>query len=461
MMWRHLGLVRAFSAAGLMAGTIGLGAWTSACAQSAKTGAGEPSSRPVEVATETVDLLKASQAGDLSVAARGQGQDHVRLSIQNKSNRRLNVIIPPGLVAANLIGQGAGGGGAGRGGGLQNMGLGSISNREGGFGDFQAAGEAGLRSVNAALDRPTRGLAVPVGETIELSVPAVCLDFGKPAPTGRVKLTLMDVDDFSNDPRVRRALRSLATLGTSHGVAQAVMWNLRDDLSFEAMFEQTGKVLNPAEVLLAKRFVDMLDSSSEGELIDAGMLAADRILVRLRGEGKLAGEASRIASQLEGMRIMGLPARLVKDDNPPAAGHPSLLLDVLLTQAKVGETHGKILVSSSTLDGGYSPLGRLELRENSSASVIDGAGMAKTLGQTVAAAFVTVKTAKKTTTSTTIRVTNRLPFSISSLVLRAGASAGSPPVAFEALGVGPMRSMLLPVQAAGASLVERVELNGL
>lgn len=460
MMRRHLGLVRAFSAAGFMAGIMGIGAGPSVQAQAPEATAAEPTSRPVEVATETVDLLRASQAGDLAVVARGQGQDHVRLSIQNKSNRRLNVILPPGLVAANLVGQGAGGGGAAGRGGLQSMGLGSISNRDGGFGDFQAAPQVGLRSVAAVEDRPTRGLAVPVGETIELSLPAVCLDFGKPAPTGRVKLTLMDVDDFSNDPRVRRALRGLATLGTSQGVAQAVMWNLRDDLSFEAMFEQSGKYLNPSEVVLAKRFIEALDSTSDSELVDSGLLARDRILVRLRGEGKLASEASRIASQLDGMRIMGLPARLVNNELP-AVGAPSLLLDVLLTEAKVGETRGKIMVSSQTMDQGFASIGRLDFRENSSASVIDGAGLAKTLGQTVAAAFVTVKTAKKTTTSTTVRVSNRLPFTIASLVLRAGSSAGSPPVAYDALGVGPQRSMLLPVQAAGASLVERVELNGL
>ncbi len=459
MMRRHLGLVRAFSAAGLMAGMMGMGALATAQTPTTRSTAAEPTSRPVDVATETVDLLKASQAGDLAVVARGQGQDHVRLSIQNTSKRRLNVIIPPGLVAANLVGQGAGG--AGGRGGMQNMGLGSISNRDGAFGDFQAAPRVGLRSVAAVDDRPTHGLAVPVGETLDLSVPAVCLDFGKPAPTGRVKLSLMDVSDFTDDLRVRRALRALATLGTSQGVAQAVMWNLRDDLSFEAMFQQTGKYLNASEVVLAKSFIEALDASSEGDLVDAGTISRDRILVRLRGEGKLAPEASRIASQLEGVRIMGLPVRLVTDNAAPAAGSPSLFLDVLLTEGKVGETRGKVLVGGQTLDQGFAPLGRLEFRENSSASVIDADALAKTLGQTVASAFVTVKTAKKTTTSTTVRVTNRLPFTISSLVLRAGSSAGSPPVSFDALGVGPQRSMLLPVQAAGASLVDRVELNGL
>ncbi len=49
---------------------------------------------------------------------------------------------------------------------------------------------------------------------------------------------LMDVDDYTKDPRVRTALRSLATYGTSHGVAQAVMWNVCNDLPFQTMLEQ-------------------------------------------------------------------------------------------------------------------------------------------------------------------------------------------------------------------------------
>ena len=60
---------------------------------------------------------------------------------------------------------------------MQSMGLGSAANREGAFGDFQGTGGPdGLQSIGA-LDEPrSREVAVPVGETIELNVPAVCLN---------------------------------------------------------------------------------------------------------------------------------------------------------------------------------------------------------------------------------------------------------------------------------------------
>jgi hypothetical protein len=63
--------------------------------------------------------------------------------------------------------------------------------------------------------------------------------------------------------------------------------------------------------------------------------------------------------------------------------------------------------------------------------------------------------------STTLKIENRLPFTVTGLVVRAGSSSGAPSVPFEAVGVGPSRSASLPIQAASASLVEHVDLNGL
>ena len=135
---------------------------------------------------------------------------------------------------------------------MQSMGLGSAANREGAFGEFRGTGgPAGLQSVAATEEARSREVAVPVGETIELEIPAVCLNFGKPTPTPRDTFKLMDVEEYSQNPRVRKALRSLATYGTSLGVAQAVMWRVCNDLPFETMVEQAGKVMNTHEIALA------------------------------------------------------------------------------------------------------------------------------------------------------------------------------------------------------------------
>ncbi len=346
MQWRHLWLVRALSAAGLISGTLFLGGSIATAQTPAQVNA-EPSAPPVEVVTETVDLLRASTAGDLTVVTRGHGQDRVRMTIKNNSSRRLNVIIPPGLVAASKAAQGPGGGAGGRGGGMQSIGLGSVTNREGAFGDFQGEAVAGLRSVPPASDPGTHSVAVPASETIEVSVPGVCLNYGLPAPSGRNTLTLMDVDNYTTDPRVRKALRSLATLGTSQGVAQAVMWRLCNDLPFEVMMEQSvGKVMNVHEIVLASRFVEALDESNGSELVESATLSESRVFVQVQGEGTLARDARRLQGQLEGLRVMGLPLRVVETETLPVSSAPALALKVILTEAKTGETRGRIVVTS-------------------------------------------------------------------------------------------------------------------
>jgi hypothetical protein len=422
----------------------------------------EPSSAPAVVATETVNLLEASRAGDLDVVARGHGQDRVNLTIHNRSSRRLNVVVPPGLVASSAVGQGRAGGGGAGGGGLQSMGLGSVSNREGAFGEFRGtAPPAGLQSVAATDAARSHMVTVPIGETIKLTLPSVCLNYGLPAPTPRHVFGLMDVDEYSSNPRVRAALRSLATYGTSQGVAQAVMWRVCNDLPFEMMAEQTGKVMNLQEIALAARFVAALDASGPGELVDPAKLSRSRIFARVRGEGSLAREARRLAGQLDGLRILGLPLQVVESEELPAAEPPALLLNVFLTDAKVGETRGAIVASSCAEPDAWVPLGKVAFRENSSISVLDGAALSRAIDRSIAGAFVTVKPARRTLGSTTLRVENRLPFTVSGLVVKAGNSSGAPSVPFESVGVGPGRAALLPIQAATASIVERVELNGL
>ena len=209
MLRRHLCLVQACSAAGLL---------TCLMLTAPALTLAEPSepAPPADVVTETVKILEARTSGDLALDVRGQGQDRVRFAIRNRSAKRLNVVLPPGLVAASATGQ------ARPGGGFQSMGLGSVSNRPGSFGQFQnTSSGTGFPSVAVAAEAGANTLTVPAGKTVEMNVPAVCLNFGLPTPTPRDRFELVDVDDYTRDPRARKTLRSLATLGTSHGVAQA------------------------------------------------------------------------------------------------------------------------------------------------------------------------------------------------------------------------------------------------
>lgn len=447
MLWRHLCLVRAWSAAGLLTCSL----------FGAAALADEPAEPAPKAASETVSILEAQKGHDLSVDARGHGQDRVRVILKNTSSKRLNVLIPPGLVAASGTAQAPGGGR----GGLQSMGLGAAANRPGTFGQFRANGaETGFQSVPVEPARRGQSVAVPPGQTVELTLPSVCLNFGLPSPGQKDRLILKDVDEYSQDPRVRKALRSLATYGTSQGVAQAVMWHVSNNVPFEMMLAQAAKVINGQEVALAARFVEALDSSKSGELVDPAYLTEARVFVRLEGEGSLAKDAARIREQLDGLHLLGLPVRLVDGRELPAAPAPALLVSVTLTGSQKGETRGRVSVGHMTLSGQWVPLGKAPLVEGSSSTVLDAPGLLKAVDRTVATAFVSAKPARRVVGSTTLKVENRLPFTLSNVVLKTGTSSGAPAVPVEGVGVGPGRSALVPIQAQ-TGVVERVELNGL
>ncbi|WP_165244249.1 hypothetical protein [Paludisphaera soli] len=450
MPWRRLHLVRALAAAGLASSLMFVASPVSAARP---TDEAEPSTAPSEAsATETVDLLKAAKAGELDVTARGQGQDKVHLSIRNASSKRLNVIVPPGLVASSNLGQG------GR--GFQSMGLGMITNRPGSFGRFQGSGAPGFRSMPVdGSDRPS--VAVPVGETLDVTVPAVCLNYGVDAPTPRDQFTLMDVDDYTEDVRIRKGLRSLALLGTSQGVAQASMWNLCDDVPFETMASRDAKFLNDYELALASRFVEAVDSAGGDELVNPALLTEGRVFLSVQAEGAaVQGEARRLGEKLEGLRLFNLPIQVVDADASPAAKAPAVFIKVVLSESQAGETLGRLQVGYTLQDDQWRPLGKAAIKDASSMAVLDSQTLVRLVEQELVARFVTVKPAKRTAASTTLRVDNRLPFTVAGLSVRAGTSAGSPIVPFEAVGIGPARSAVLSIQA-GQAQIAGVDLNGL
>ncbi len=182
--------------------------------------------------TETVRVLDARQAGDIELEVRGQGQDRVKFAIRNTSSKRLNVVLPPGLVAASATGQRGGGG-------FQSMGLGTPTNRPGGFGQFQGAAgsEGGLHSIPATPGdaQAASTVTVPAGKSVDLTLPAVCLHSGMPTPTGRDRFELMDVNEYTGDPRARKAPPESGDPRHEPGVAQAAMWRICNDVPFDLM----------------------------------------------------------------------------------------------------------------------------------------------------------------------------------------------------------------------------------
>jgi hypothetical protein len=442
MLWRHRCLVRALSAAGLLIGST----WGVAAFAEPE----EPAPGP-EVTSSTVGILEAQREGQVAVRVRGQGSDQIRVAIHNTSPGRLNIVIPPGLVGSITTGQMPG----------QSIGISPPTNRVGAFGQFRAAdGEAGFRSLSASGDLVPGAVAVPAGKTIDLTLPGVCLNFGLRTPTAADEFELMDVEQYTNDPRVRKALRSLATLGTTQPVAQAAMWRVCNGVPFEVMAAKHSKAMNVHEIALASRFVEALDASGSSELVDPAYLTEARLFVQIQGEGPLAAEAKRLGDELDGLRLMGLPVRVVDAAEVPKASSPAMLLRVTLTGTAAGETRGRVVAMHSATAGKWQALGKTAFVEGSSASVLDAPALAKALDRAVASQFVSARPIRRAKGNTVLKVENRLPFTLANVMVKAGESSGAPIVTIEGLGVGPARSATAPIQAA-TGVIERVELNGL
>jgi len=407
----------------------------------------EPAPEP-DAGTRILDVLEARDSGAIKVETRGDGGERVRLTIRNVSPRRLLVVFPPGLVASAAAGQ------------VQSMGLGDPANDRVAFGKFPSLDASSASEPFSESDAPrARGVAVPVGRVVVLRVPAVCLDFGAPTPTADASFTLMDVDDFTANPTARKALRTIAAIGTGHGVAQAVAWHTFNGLSFDDLASQHVYPLNGHEVALAaglaRRIALGVSGEGEGEGGGSGIdPSRDRLFVQVRGEGPLSEAADRLGPLMAGRRLLGLPARAESGPETPLA--PALRLGVALAPAVGGKVGGKVAVRYAAGGGRWTVLGSAPLRIDGDADALNAPALAEAVDRAVAAAFVTVRPVGRSANQTTLRVDNRLPFTLAHLVVKAGEA----PVTLSALGIGPHHHANAPIEAARAT-VDRVVLNGL
>ncbi len=458
MLRRSLSRVRASLAFGLMI------AATSPAAFAFFEPADPPPSAP-EANTESVTILDAQKRGLIEIDARGAGEERVRIAVRNRSERRLHVLIPPGMVASSATAQAAGGaaGGAG-GGGFQSMGLGSISNNPGAFGRFadSSTSEPGFKSLPVKGDDSNpAAIDVPVDQTVKLILPAVCLNYGLPTPNASNRFRLVDVDDYTPDVRARTALRTLATMGTSVGVAQAVAWHAFNGMTFEQLAALgEGKLINSYELALAARFVQTIDQTANAAEFDPSFITRSRVFVQLTGRPASAQAIQAIARDLDGKTILGLPVTVVDLAVAPPARGPSLLLTIELIQGENKLVAGKGTMRNLTLDGVWNLFGRFGWKDVNTLESFNADKLAGAVDRAIASAFVAAKPSKRSQTSTTLRIENRLPFTLAGIVVRTGDSAGDPRVSFEGVGIGPGRATPISIEAAGGK-VDRVILNGL
>ena len=445
--------------------------------------------RPVRAADRpgaAVKVLDAERRGLVTVAVRGTSGYEIHVTLQNQTGQALRVMMPPGLVAANVDDPVAGPtpvrppvvspgpGPIGRpepspgptggpepapgpvGGGspvYQDMGLGATNNRGGGFGGTgPVASRDGFRSAEP-VDPATGAVEVPARGVVDLAIPAICLNFSVPAPPARARLRLVDVDDFSADPRVRRSLRTLATLGTSMGVAQAVMWQVRNGLTTDQMLARNREI-NPGELALANRFLRALDADAGPPRFDAGHLFVT--IAPIPHQTQLV---ARLARELKGLRILGMPVEVLPRGKEPRGVAPMVHIGLSFVGDDPAKMTARLAIRSGEgLDEiAWSAVVAAEVDGPMALKGLETASLARGIERALIATFVDARAEPK---SSTWEIRNRLPFTLSNLTLRVGDGPSSRRVDVAGLGIGPGRTVRMALPAADG-VIERVELNGL
>lgn len=196
---------------------------------SASRSAATSSQRPKKLgeynpADKTVELFDALKAGEIAVKLIPKDSTEGRIFIRNKTGKPLNVKLPEAFAATPVLAQmmGGGGGGQGMGGGGGGMGM----------------------------------MNVPADKELNVRVPCVCLEHGKPEPRPKMTYDVKPVKSFTEKPGISELLAQLGSGKIGQRAAQAAAWHLNNGMSWEE---------------LAQKKIDYVDGTSEPYFSDLEM----------------------------------------------------------------------------------------------------------------------------------------------------------------------------------------------
>lgn len=153
-------------------------------------------------ADETVELFDALEAGRIAVKMIPKDVTEGRVFIRNKSGKPLNVKLPEAFAATPVLAQMMGGGGGGG----------------------QGGGGGGMGMMN-----------VPADKELNVRLPFVCLEHGKPDPRPKMTYELKRVKSFTEKPGISELLAQLARGDIDQRAAQAAAWHMNNDMSWEEL----------------------------------------------------------------------------------------------------------------------------------------------------------------------------------------------------------------------------------
>ncbi|HEX3870468.1 MAG TPA: hypothetical protein VHV77_08535, partial [Pirellulales bacterium] len=182
-------------------------------------------------ADSTVELFKAIDDGDLDVKLIPKDSTQAKVVITNKTKEPLNIKLPDAFAGVHILAQMGGMGGGGMSGGSQGQAMGGGMGG-GGMGGGGMGGGGGGGMFN-----------VPAEKVGDFDVACACLEHGKPEPRSTMKYEIRPLVKVTDKPGVAEVCRLLGTGKVDQRVAQAALWHLNNNMSWEELAAKEMKPL--------------------------------------------------------------------------------------------------------------------------------------------------------------------------------------------------------------------------
>ncbi len=160
---------------------------------------------------QTVDMFQGMKDGDLAVKFIPKDSREARLSIENKTQKPLNVKLPDAFAGVPVLAQQAN------------------QNRQGNNQQQQGVGGGGQGMGGGGM------FCVPPEKIESLKVPTVCLEHGKAEPRPTTPYMIEPLESFTQAPGVSEVCQMLGQGKISQRVAQAVAWHLNNNMSWDQL----------------------------------------------------------------------------------------------------------------------------------------------------------------------------------------------------------------------------------
>ncbi len=184
---------------------------------------------------KTVELFEGIKQGVLNVRVVAKDSTQATVLVENKTDKPLNVKLPPAFVAVMKQGFGDFGGGAGGGGDLGGGGGGGTNQAFGGGfgGGMMGGGMMGGGMMGGGMGGMFN---VPAQKVGKLPVRCVCLEHGKKEPRPAIQYKLIPVEQYSSDPRLKHLLSLVHPKSPfPQKVAQAAAWHIANRMSWQQL----------------------------------------------------------------------------------------------------------------------------------------------------------------------------------------------------------------------------------